>query len=114
WSDGTAFQASVTLPPLVKPCDGTVEVVEASVFADAASGVSVSVGLIPDYDSTKTRTASVSIAAAGSEARVMRRVDGAQMGEARAMQVSIGDASAVASQWTLHALQVRTKRGATR
>jgi hypothetical protein len=114
WIDGTTYAASITTAPLAKHVAGRLTVTEGALFADAASGVSVSVGLIPDYDTARTRTASVSLTAEGSGTRILKRIDGCQYAGAKAMQATVGDAAAVASQWTVHALELRLRLEADR
>jgi hypothetical protein len=52
----------------------------------------------------ETRSASVSLAAAGSETRVVKKVEGSEMGEADVIQMTVGDSAASTATWTLDAL----------
>jgi hypothetical protein len=94
------------VPP--KTLDSKMTVKGAYILAEAAAGVTLSLGLIPDYDAdaSAVRTFTVSLAASGTETRVIREIDGAETAEVRALQVSIGDAAAVASQWSVDAVQL--------
>lgn len=107
WSDGTPYQAYVTTTPIPpKTLDGFMTVQDVTVEADAAAGVTLSVSLVRDHGA-ETRTFSTSLAADGTETRVIRRVEGAATAGARAVAVTLGDASAVASQWNLLRAQLR-------
>jgi len=69
----------------------------------------VTVGMSENYGANTTRTGSASMAAAGSETRVLAVVEDVEAGgdTAYAVAVSVGDSAAVASvQWTLDALIV--------
>lgn len=115
WVDGTAYAGSVTTAPIKpKSLDGFVTITGGTLAAEAAAGMSVSVRLIPDFDTARARTASASLTATGSEAHAVRVLDDCQLADARHIQVQIGDASADTDQWCVHAVELRTKGAADR
>jgi hypothetical protein len=115
WTNGTTYRAYLQTGPLdTRTLDGRAAVVEGSVFAEAASGVSIAVGAIPNYDLTKIVSATVVLTASGSETQVLKRLDGLKFGDAKAVQLQIGDSTETASQWVIHAVQARLKGGADR
>jgi hypothetical protein len=107
WTDGTAFQASITTRPLPgKEPDSTLSVNTAHVVADATSGITVQLSLVRDYGA-ETRAFTTLLTPVGTETIATKRFDSAELANARALQVTIGDASALASNWRLHALMFR-------
>jgi hypothetical protein len=76
--------------------------------------VSVSITLIPDFDTARQRVASTTLTASGSSAVVVNTVDGCQIADCRHVQAKIGDSAAVASQWVIRAAQLRVKGAADR
>jgi hypothetical protein len=115
WTDGTAYAGSVTTAPLEpKALDSFLTVTGGTVVADAASGVSVSVTLIPDFDTSRQRVATALLTPVGSQTIVVKRPDGCQFADARYMQAQLGDASPVASQWNIIAAELRVKGAADR
>jgi hypothetical protein len=54
----------------------------------------------------ETRAHSVSLAPTASETRVVKRIDANEMGEADAIQLSVGDSSANEEKWSVDALVI--------
>jgi hypothetical protein len=102
---GTAFQAYLDFPDRhFGGIDKQCQVFEPLVLG-AAGSATITVSLIRDYGE-ETRTATTSMAAGGSETRVLRQVEAGFTADAKAVKVRVGDGSAVASSWTLDAVVV--------
>ena len=115
WADGTTYAASITTGAIQpKELDGFVSVTGGTIAGDAASGVSVSITLIPDFDTARQRVGTTTLTPSGSSAVVVKTVDDCQISDCRHVQAKIGDASAVASQWVVRAAQLRVKGAADR
>lgn len=102
---GTAFQASLTFADrhfagLHRKC----QVFEPIVLGSAGSHT-IRASFSKDYG-LATHTADVTMTADGSETRVAKAIEAGFTGDAKAVAVTIGDASAVASSWTLDALSI--------
>ena len=76
---------------------------EAVIIAKVSTGVTLQLTLTRDFGD-KSQTATVSLTAAGSETRVVRRIPGSTITDAMVLQTRIGDASAVASAWVVDEL----------
>lgn len=77
-------------------------------LAAKAGSATVSVSVV-NGSGVETRTDSVSLAAVGSETRVLRRVGGdAQTAAASWVQFTVGDAAAVDNSWSIDGLLVST------
>lgn len=104
---GTAFQAYVELPDrhyagLHRRC-----VLGKPIILGSAGSQSLQVTYTADYGAVSGRSASVSMAAGGSETRALRVVEGVEYGDAAAsVKIRIGDASASTAVWTVDALVV--------
>ncbi len=100
--NGTAFQAYVDSPAFGAD---TVEldkrVLKSWLVAPAAEGVSIEQAFIRASGNQNNRLATVDLTSADGEADVRRRFEETQLNEAPWFQVRLGDASAVASAWTL-------------
>ncbi len=107
---GTAFRAYATTKPLPasEQLSRKLGTNEPHLLAKAQAATMISVSVVRDFG-LETRSATASIAAAASETRVIRRLDGLEMAGASVVQMTVGDASAVASAWTLDALAVPVK-----
>lgn len=103
--DGTDFQAYATTRPLLTTEDlgRKVGLGESTLIGKALAGSDVSVTIVRDFGK-ETRTHSVSLAPAASETRVVKKVEGSEMGEADAIQITIGDSAANEEVWTVDAL----------
>ena len=100
--NATTFQATVKTAPLVLNEGKPFSVGTPFVFAEAASGVTLTVTLDVDFGRV-TRTGTVLLTADGSETHVFRRVEGLESGDqARAIQLEIGDAAAAANAWSFN------------
>lgn len=100
--NGTNFQAYVLSKALR---DGPLTIFKmvgrAYLKALAASGVTIQQSLIPNFGAESTRTDTVSLTAAGSETRVLRRFEGAALNKAATFQVQIGDSAAASNNWLI-------------
>jgi hypothetical protein len=103
--NGTDFQGTLTTRPVITADDllQNIGIGESQLVATAGANTSVSVTINRDFDA-ETRSQSVSIAAAGTETRVIRKVEGSEMGEAKVVQMTVGDSAANEAKWTVHAL----------
>lgn len=106
----TPFQAYATSKPLpaAETLHRRIGTREPHLLAMAQAATSVQVTVVRDFG-IESRAATVSLAPAASETRVLRKLEGLEMADAAFVQVTIGDASAVASAWTLDALAVPVK-----
>jgi hypothetical protein len=109
---GTAFQGLVTFPDRHYGGLDHACAVRTPIVLGTAGSVTITVGMTPNYDSAAQQTGSVSMVATGSETRVLRAVEGVELGdEIYAAAVSVGDGAAAATaQWTLDALIVPVER----
>jgi hypothetical protein len=105
--NGTDFQAYATSRPLLTTTDLTHKVVmqEPTVIGKALAGSDVSVTLNRDFGK-ETRTQSISLAPAGSETRIVQKVAAIEMGEADAIQITVGDSAANEEVWSVDAVIV--------
>ena len=102
---GTDFQAYVTTRPLLTTPDllRKVKILESRIVGKATAGSDVTVTINRDFG-LETRAHSVSLAPAASETRVVKKVEGSEMGEADVVQMTIGDSAANDEVWTVDAL----------
>lgn len=105
---GTAFQAYATTKPLPTSASFAKRIGtdEPYLLAKAQAATSIQVTVEQDFGRITARSATVSIAAAGSETRVIKKLEGLETAGASMVQLTIGDASAVASAWTLDAVAI--------
>jgi len=102
--DGTTFQAYVLSKPFALGGLGTYATVgQGTLYAQVASGVTITQTLIRDFGLEST-TATVSLTPTASETRIQRLIDSGHMGSCWAIQVMLGDASAIANAWAIDAL----------
>lgn len=104
---GTDFQGTITTRPLLTMPDllRKVGVGESTLIGKATAGSDVTVTINRDFG-LETRAFSVSLAPAASETRVIKKVEGSEMGEADVIQITIGDSAANDEVWTVDALVV--------
>jgi hypothetical protein len=102
--NGTAFQAYATTRPVQVAANLLQKfgIGESALLAKAAAQT-VTVTINRDFGK-ETRGVNVSLAPAGSETRVVKKVEGSEMGEADVIQMTVGDASASTATWTIDAL----------
>lgn len=107
-----AFQGLVTFPDRHAGGLDHACVMHTPLLLGAAGDADVAVTMTANYGALPTVTGTVSMAAAGEETRVLKPVEDCELGDADvfAIAVAVGDASAVASAWTLDALIVPTER----
>ncbi len=105
--NGTDFQAYVTSRPLLTAPDllHKVGVAESILTAKALAGSDVTVTINRDFGK-ETRAVAVSLAPAAAETRVVKKVEGSEMGEADVIQMTIGDSAANEEIWTVDAIVV--------
>lgn len=103
--NGTDFQAYATTRPVLATADlgSKCGIGESTLLAKAASAQSVTVTINRDFGK-ETRAVTVSIAPAASETRVVKKVEGSEMGEADVVQMTVGDSAASDAVWTVDAL----------
>lgn len=104
----TDFQAYVTTRPLVGPNDAWQKhgAAEPTLIGKALAGSDVSVSAVRDFGKETIGPKSVSLAPAGSETRVLKKVEGLEVGEADATQYTVGDSAANDEVWTIDGLVV--------
>ena len=102
---GTDFKAEMTTRPLLMTRDLThkVGLAESTLIAKALAGSDVTVTITRDFGK-ETRAHSVSLAPAASETRVIKKVEGSEMGEADVIQLTVGDSAANDEVWTIDAI----------
>jgi hypothetical protein len=101
---GTTYQAYLKPRPI--RMDGhKIGIGQSVLTAKAGSGVTITQTIDRDYG-LETRTATVSLTAAASETRVVRKIEGSDMSGAVTIQTQIGDGSAVSNTWTMDELQI--------
>jgi hypothetical protein len=104
---GTDFQGLITTRPLLttKDLSHKVGLCESTLIGKALAGSDVTVTITRDFG-LETRAHSVSLAPTASETRVVKRIDANEMGEADAIQLSVGDSSANEEKWSVDALVI--------
>lgn len=103
--DGTTFQAIVKTKPYAWNNGKPMRTTTPWVVAKAASGVTLTI--TADLDMGRdTQTATISLTADGTEARVYRRVEGLDFAGATFVQLQIGDAAAIANSWQIERIYV--------
>lgn len=107
---GTAFQAYVDLPDTHFGGIGNLCAVGEPIIIGSAGSQSIAASMIRDYGSETRGPSSVSMAASGTETRVLRVVEAMETADASAVRVRIGDSAAVASAWTLDAVAIPYER----
>lgn len=102
---GTAFQSYVKAKAFLPAGLGQNATVGVGhLLAKAASGVTITQSLIPDYGGDTTRTSTVSLTPAGSETRVQKKFEDAELANVGAVQPQWGDSAAVSNAWSLEAV----------
>lgn len=103
--NATDFQAYATTRPVQTTPDllRKVGIAESTLVAKAGAAQTVTVTINRDFGK-ETRAASVLLTAAGSETRVVKKVEGSEMGEADVIQMTVGDSAASDAVWTIDAL----------
>lgn len=104
--NGTSYRAYVTTRPLLTTKDLThkMAVTEPTLIAKAQAGQSVTIAINRDFGKDTSTPATVSLTPATTETRVVKKVDGLELGEADAVEMTIGDADANDLTWTVDAL----------
>jgi hypothetical protein len=74
---------------------------EAYLQAIAGSSVTITQTLTRNFGDETARTSTVSLTAAGSETRIIRKFEAAALADMKNMQVQLGDAAAANVAWTL-------------
>jgi len=105
--NATDFQAYITTRPVLTTADLAHKVgcLEPTVIGKALAGSDVSVTIARDFGK-ETRTQSISLAPAASETRVVQKVAALEMGEADAIQITVGDSAANDEVWSVDAVIV--------
>lgn len=100
--NGTTFQAYVTSRAFeIRPLNVNKSVGLCYLQAKAANGVTIRQSLINGYGEDTANDSDVLLTADGSETRVLRKFEDAELTNWFAMQVTLGDAAAVANAWSL-------------
>lgn len=110
-ADGsTSFQSYVTSGVLAQDTSD-IELQRAYLAAGASAGATIRQSLIRNFGDEVNRVSTVTLTAEGSETTVLRKFDDAAVQDAWAIQVTLGDAAAVASSWTLFQWRSDLKTG---
>lgn len=80
---------------------------EEAVLAAEAGSATIQLTVIRDAENAEPLTSTVSLAAGGTESRVIRQFDDSRAPDCKAIQFQIGDAAAVDASWNLDALTAR-------
>lgn len=99
--NGTPFQTYLTTRPLQPRPGYNGRIGDLELLAPAASGVTITATVIPDFGAAPTQTGSALLTAAGAETRVSKRLSDTALSGAEFVQLTIGDASAVSNAWSL-------------
>ena len=113
--NGTTYQAYAKSRSLLPSAElgQNLSAFEPHLEAKAQTGT-ITVTYDRDFGA-ETTSATVSLAASGTETRILRKVEGAQIADAGVIQVQIGDGAAQSiAAWTLDALSVPLTAGRTR
>lgn len=104
---GTTFQAYLDLKPIEPGGPGFYGTVgDALLLAKAATGVTITAGVKPDFASTYQKTGTALLTATGTETRVVRRLEDSNLTGASFVQYRLGDGSAVSNAWSLDRLVI--------
>ena len=104
---GTAIQAYITTRPLAPGGPGfNGEIGDLVVLAPAATGVTLTATITPDFGASPNQTGTALLTATGSETRVSRRLEGSAVAGAQFLQIQIGDGSAASNAWSFDHLVV--------
>ena len=98
--NGVAFQAYVTSPVQLEATHA-LELQRAYLRANAQTGVTIQQTTVRNTGDETGRTSTVSLTGTGSQTTVLRKFEDAAVQDGDAVQVTLGDASAVASAWSL-------------
>lgn len=112
--DGTTFQAYVTtrVLSLVGQSGLSANPSQPLIVAEASEGFSLQMTLMKDFDPEQAPISSVSLTPAGQETRVIRIFQDLEVAEAKALQITLGDAQAVASSWIVDQMMIPEESGA--
>lgn len=107
--DGTPYRAYLRTKPFsMHSLLQKAGVMAGAIMAKASSGVTLTIKLISNYG-LLTKTATAPLTPVGSEERVIRDIDNLSISEVRTLQIELGDASAVDSDWELDMLSLKTR-----
>jgi hypothetical protein len=109
--NSTPFQAFVTSGALAQETRG-IEIQRAYLRAGASTGVTIQQSFTRNFGDETARTSTVSLTPTGSATKVLKKFEDAALQDGDAVQVTLGDASAVASAWTLESWTAEAKTGA--
>jgi hypothetical protein len=103
---GTDFQATLKTKDFIVAPDAYSSMQhDALLLAKVASGVTITLTTDRDFGA-ETSTSSAVLTAAASETRKEVKFEGAQVGEARAVNWTLGDSAAADNAWVLDRLTV--------
>lgn len=103
--NGAAFRGYTTTRPLLTTPDllHKVGLEQATIIGKALAGSDLTVTITRDFGK-ETRTHSVSLAPVGSETRIVKKVEGSEMGEADSVQYTVGDTAVSTEAWLWDAI----------
>lgn len=102
---GTAFQAYIDTKEYGR-LGFNHALREGTLVGEVASGVTITVTLFTDNGLSSAVTGTALLTASGSETRVQKKLEGMQTAGVYSYRLRIGDAAAVANQWTLDGITI--------
>lgn len=98
--NGTAFKGFVT-SGVLRSATKQQQILRAYLRATAQTGVTIQQSITRNFGDETNRTSTVSLTPTGSQTALLRKFEDAALQDADAFQITLGDASAVASAWQL-------------
>jgi hypothetical protein len=105
----SSFQAYFTTRPIEVP-GFNIHTGDVMVLAPAASGVTLTATVTPNFGAQTAQTGTALLTAAGSETRVSKRCEGSALGGAQFLQIQFGDAAVANNNWSVDRLIVPVDR----
>jgi hypothetical protein len=109
----TPFKAYVTSGVLAQDTND-IELQRSFLAATAGTGVTIQQSLVRNFGDETSRTSTVLLTATAGESTVLRKFDDAAVQDAWALQVTLGDVSAVANGWQLYQWRSDLRTGGSR
>lgn len=109
--NSTTFQAYATSGALAQDTHA-LEVKRAYLRGGASSGTTIQQSLVRNFGDETSRTSTVTLTPTGSATLVLKKFEDAALQDGDAVQVTLGDVSAVASAWTLYRWNAEVETGA--
>jgi hypothetical protein len=105
--NAVSYQTYLTTRPLEPAGSGRKGYTgDAIVLAPAASGVTLTATITPDFGAGTAKTGTALLTAAGSETRVSKRFEGSAIGHADFVSITIGDSAAANNTWSFDRITI--------